>query len=199
MNLFIKRLPKRFFCYTTIRMDELSDIVNEKDEKASVKNRRDIKDDFVNTRYVNMFIRNAQGQFWVPWRGDDLKRWPSSPDFAVGGAVMAGETYLAAALREAKEELGLKITADDLKEVAYLSPYKYPIACFSKTYEYICDEVSFIVGEYKSVQWMEFSDLITLLTINEVSVKTDLLPILRLCYGSLRDMDRNIFKPDTSS
>lgn len=180
-------------------MDELSDIVNEKDQKVSVRNRKDIKGDFVNTRYVNVFIRNSQGKFWVPWRNDDLKRWPSSPDFAVGGAVMAGETYLAAAVREAEEEIGIKITEGDLKEIAYLSPYRYPVACFSKTYEFSRDDVPFVAGEYKSAQWMELPALVSLLVANEVSVKTDLLPILRLCYGSLRDMDRNIFKPDTSN
>ncbi len=180
-------------------MDELSDIVNEKDQKVSAKSRKDIKGDFVNTRYVNIFIRNYQGKFWVPWRSDNLKRWPSSPDFAVGGAVIAGEDYLVAALREAEEELGLRLTKSDLREIAYLSPYKYPVACFSKTYECIYDEVPFTAGEYKSAQWMELSELMGLLTANEVSVKTDLLPILRLCYGSLRNMDRDIFKPDISN
>jgi len=180
-------------------MSELSDIVNKKDEPVAVKSRDDIKGDFVNTRYVNIFIRNTAGQFWVPWRDDNLKRWPSSPDFAVGGAVLAGETYNAAAIREAQEELGLEITEDDLEELAYLSPYKYPIACFSKTYEYVSDQAPFIAGEYKSAQWMELSDLITLLTVNEVAAKTDLLPILRLCYGNLREMDRTLFRPDTST
>lgn len=180
-------------------MDELSDIVNEKDEKVSVKNRKDVKSDFVNTRYVNVFIRNSQGQFWVPWRNDGLKRWPSSPDFAVGGAVMAGERYLAAAVREAKEEIGLSIAESDLKEIAYISPYKYPVACFSKVYELTRDKVPFTTGEYKSAQWMDFSDLMVLLMANEVSVKTDLLPILQLCYGNLREMDRDIFKPNTQN
>ena len=184
------------FVILLLTMGELSDIVNARDEKVSVKNRKDIKGDFVNTRYVNIFIRNSHGQFWVPWRANDLKRWPSSPDFAVGGAVMAGETYGAAALREAEEEIGLRLTEGDLKEIAYLSPYKYPVASFSKTYELICSEVPFIAGEYKLAQWMELPDLIALLAVNEVAVKTDLLPILRLCYGNLRDMDRTLFRPD---
>lgn len=143
-------------CFAIILgMDELSDMVDRKDQKVTVKNRNDIEGDFVNTRYINIFICNHKGQFWVPWRRDDLKRWPASPDFAVGGAVEAGENYLSAAIREAKEEVGLELVPDSLKEIAYLSPYKFPVACFSKVYEHICDEVSFTSAEYKSAQWME--------------------------------------------
>lgn len=128
-------------------MDELSDIVNQQDQVIATKMRSQLAGDFVNTRYVNLFIRNSRGQLWVPFRNDDVKRWPSSPDFTVGGAVLAGEDYETAVIREAREEIGLELDIKDIKLLAYLSPYKFPIACFAKNYEYVCDDAPTVVPD----------------------------------------------------
>lgn len=179
-------------------MNEQCDIVNEQDQVITQKLRSEVKGDFVNTRYVNIFIRDSKGRFWIPTRRDDLKRWPSGPDFAVGGAVLAGENYLTAALREAKEEVGLDIDPVQLKEIAYLSPYKYPISCFTKVYELFLEEMPVsISSEYQSAQLYTLDELIVLLSANSKPTKTDLLPIVRLCYGALNRVDRAAFSPNS--
>lgn len=114
---------------------ELFDIVDQHDQptgqtapRGSIKGKNAI-----NTRYVSLFITNDQGQLWCPTRRLD-GNWPGGLDFAVGGAVMAGETYQTAAIREAAEEMALNLQPAQLTELAYLSPYKYPIGCFTKIY-----------------------------------------------------------------
>lgn len=47
-------------------------------------------------------------------RGDHLKTWPGHLDSSTGGHIDFGETPLQAALREAREELGLNLTTDRL-------------------------------------------------------------------------------------
>jgi 8-oxo-dGTP pyrophosphatase MutT (NUDIX family) len=189
-------LPVGFLFGTMRYMNEQCDIVNEQDQVIAQKLRSEVKGDFVNTRYVNVFIRDSKGRFWIPMRKDDLKRWPSGPDFAVGGAVMAGENYLVAVVREASEEVGLDIEPVQLKEIAYLSPYKYPISCFTKVYELILEDMPVnISNEYQSAQLYTIDELIVLLSANSKPTKTDLLPIVRLCYGALNRVDRTTFSP----
>jgi 8-oxo-dGTP pyrophosphatase MutT (NUDIX family) len=187
----------RRFLFGMIRyMNEQCDIVNEQDQVITQKLRNEVKGDFVNTRYVNVFIRDSKGRFWIPMRKDDLKRWPSGPDFSVGGAVMAGEDYLAATLRETKEEVGLDVKPTQLKEIAYLSPYKYPVSCFAKVYELFLEDMPVdISNEYQSAQLYTLDELIVLLSANSKPTKTDLLPIVRLCYGALNSGDRATFSP----
>ena len=52
--------------------NEQSDIVNEQDQVVAQKLRSEVKGDF-----VNIFIRDSKGRFWIPDAKDDLKRWPS--------------------------------------------------------------------------------------------------------------------------
>lgn len=176
--------------------DEQCDIVDEHDRVVGTKPRHEAKTDFVRKRYANIVIRNQAGQFWIPKRRDDLKRWASGLDFAAGGAVEAGEDYLAAALRELREEIGIDVDPSSLQQIAYLSPYKYPVACFMKVYELIVDAApGFTPEEYQSAQWYDWSELLSALTASNLPSKTDLLPVLRLCFGALSALDRKVFEP----
>jgi 8-oxo-dGTP pyrophosphatase MutT (NUDIX family) len=177
-------------------MDEKCDIVDKYDRVVGAKLRNEISSEFVSTRYVNILIRNSKGEFWIPSRRDDLKRWPSGPDFAVGGAVLSGEDYINAALREAGEEIGGRVTSSQLNELAYISPYKYPVACFMKVYELMTDNSPGILpSEYKSARWFKLDELLQQLIANELPTKTDLLPVIRLCYGALEHTDKSLLEP----
>jgi isopentenyldiphosphate isomerase len=65
---------------------------------------------------VHVWIRNSKGEYLIQRRSDKLKQWPGIWAVA-GGSAVAGENSLAAALREVREELGIKFEPDMLKKV----------------------------------------------------------------------------------
>ncbi len=149
----------------------------------------------INTRYVSVFIRNDLGQLWCPSRRLD-GNWPGGLDFAIGGAVAAGETYEAAAVREAAEEMALELQPSQLTEIAHLSPYKYPVGCFQKIFEVQLNDAPRPTGEqHLSGRWYDVNELIPALAVSRLPHKSDLLPVARLCYGPLKDLDRKQFAP----
>lgn len=175
---------------------EMVNTVNKNDQIVGQSDRRDIPGDFVNVRFVAAFIRNQLGQLWIPTRRLDKSRWPGGLDFAMGGAVEAGESYEQSAIREIREELGWNLTYQDLNEIAYLSPHKFPIACFLKVYELQREaEPAEIEDEYSGGRWYGVEELIAGLKTNRAPHKPDLLPVVRLCYGALQDLDRQKFRP----
>lgn len=171
----------------------MTNIVDKHDRVVGERERREVPGDFVNVRYVAAFVRNESGQLWVPTRRPDKTRWPGGLDFAMGGAVDAGEDYLQAAVRETKEELGEDIKAGDLREIAYLSPYKFPISCFLKVYELNLEREPAVTGdEYAGAKWYSVGGLIAELLANRAAHKSDLLPVVRLCYGAMEAGPRRL-------
>lgn len=66
-------------------------------------------------RAIVVFIVSLDGQkVLLQKRSKDKKLWPDMWDVAVGGHVDAGEFSYQAAIREAKEELGLSLKPQDL-------------------------------------------------------------------------------------
>lgn len=177
-------------------IEELNDIVDEYDRPAQKIARSSVGDNFVNVRYVSAFLTNSEGKLWIPRRKQTLERWPGGLDFTMGGAVLAGESYEAAAQREIFEELGIRVGAQDLHEIAYLSPNKFPVACFLKIYEWTGEEApTKIEAEYAGGRWYEIDELVSELSANLQPHKGDLLPVVRLCYGAMKQADRKQYQP----
>jgi isopentenyldiphosphate isomerase len=65
---------------------------------------------------VHIWIRNSEGEYLIQKRSEKVKLWPGIWA-ATGGAAIKGESSLDAALREAKEELGISLKPDMLKRV----------------------------------------------------------------------------------
>ncbi len=65
---------------------------------------------------VHVWIRNSKGQFLISQRSADRPTFPLMWE-CVGGSALAGEDSLTAALREAKEEVGIDLSADRGKMV----------------------------------------------------------------------------------
>ncbi len=61
---------------------------------------------------VHVWIRNAKGEYLISQRAADRQTFPLLWE-TVGGAVLAGETSLQGALREAKEEIGIDLQPGD--------------------------------------------------------------------------------------
>jgi isopentenyldiphosphate isomerase len=87
--------------------DELLDIVDEHDRVIGQAPRGEAYARGLRHRCVFIHVRDGQGRVFVHRRTADKLVFPSLYDLFVGGVVGAGESYDAAALREAEEELGV--------------------------------------------------------------------------------------------
>lgn len=64
----------------------------------------------------HLWIYNSKGEILLQHRCKEKKLYPNKWDISVAGAVDSGENPLQAAVREAKEEIGLVIPNNFLKE-----------------------------------------------------------------------------------
>ena len=85
-------------------------------------------------RYVNIFILNSKNELLIPKRSMNRRQFPGAFDFSCAEHVKSGESYLNAALRGLKEELGLENI--ELKEIGKITP-KEEMSGFAMTYECI--------------------------------------------------------------
>ncbi|WP_208105835.1 NUDIX hydrolase [Streptomyces sp. GC420] len=88
--------------------DELLDIVDEQDRVVGQARRADSYARRLRHRCVFVLARDAEDRIFVHRRTAAKLVFPSLYDMFVGGVVGAGESYEAAALREAEEELGVR-------------------------------------------------------------------------------------------
>lgn len=87
-------------------------------------------------RSSHVFIETFGGGFILQKKAKDTEnagKWSSS----VSGHVIYGETYKAAAIREAKEELGIKIIEEDFEEITKVQPCKETNNEFITLYSYL--------------------------------------------------------------
>ncbi|MFE4602075.1 NUDIX hydrolase [Kitasatospora indigofera] len=87
--------------------EELLDVVDAQDRVTGTAPRREVYRLGLTHRCVFILVRNPQGRIFVHRRTDTKMFAPGAYDMFVGGVVGAGETYGAAAVREAEEELGV--------------------------------------------------------------------------------------------
>ncbi|MFI1396567.1 NUDIX hydrolase [Streptomyces sp. NPDC020681] len=87
--------------------DEILDIVDENDEVIGQAPRGEAYARGMRHRCAFILARDAEGRIFVHRRTTTKLVFPSLYDMFVGGVVGAGESYDAAALREAEEELGV--------------------------------------------------------------------------------------------
>ncbi|ASW54927.1 NUDIX domain-containing protein [Plantactinospora sp. KBS50] len=92
---------------TALSADELLDIVDEHDRVVGRAARADAYARRLRHRCAAVLVRDPGGRIFVHRRTDRKLVFPGLYDMFVGGVVGAGESYAAAALREAEEELGV--------------------------------------------------------------------------------------------
>jgi isopentenyl-diphosphate Delta-isomerase len=68
-------------------------------------------------RAVHVIVWNHRGEILLQKRAATKASFPGCWDTSVGGHVGAGEGYLATALRECAEELGIEIASTDLSRI----------------------------------------------------------------------------------
>lgn len=94
-------------------MHELLEIVDEHDSVVGTAERSDIHAQGLLHREVHIFVTDG-ARIALQRRSAGARSWQGYLDATVGGHVEVGESYQAAALHEAREELGLTLTEADL-------------------------------------------------------------------------------------
>ncbi len=92
-------------------IDELLDVVNERDEVTGRQSRRRVHQQGLRHRAVHVLVFNASGHLFLQKRSATKDTFPGAWDSSASGHVDAGESYEACALREIREELGVTLDA----------------------------------------------------------------------------------------
>ena len=90
-----------------ITASETIDVVDDEDRVVGKATRREMRERNLLHRAVYIFVVNPLGEVFVHRRTATKDVYPGYWDVCVGGVVVAGETYDAAAEREIAEELGI--------------------------------------------------------------------------------------------
>ena len=92
-------------------MAEIFDVVNERDEVVGRRPRSEVHRLGLMHRAVHVLVFNARGQVFLQKRSMTKDRQPGMWDSSASGHVESGEDYDACAVREPREEIGLKLNA----------------------------------------------------------------------------------------
>lgn len=96
-------------------MEEKFDILNEYGEFTDiVKTRKEVHEKGLWHRAVVLFVINDINEVLLQKRSTTKKMWPNLWDITAGGHVLSGEFGYQALIREAKEEINLDLTKEEL-------------------------------------------------------------------------------------
>src|ERR1041384_8156341 len=91
--------------------EEIFDVVNERDEVIDRKPRSEVHRLGLLHRAVHVLIFNARGQLFLQKRSMKKDKSPGLWDSSASGHLDCGEDYDACAVRELREEIGLRASA----------------------------------------------------------------------------------------
>jgi len=98
-------------------MGEILDVVDENNEVIATASRTECHEQKLRHKGVQVFILNSEGDLFVQKRSDSKDIFPGLYEGGITGHVLSGDKCIDAAIRELKEELGIAVTAEDLKEI----------------------------------------------------------------------------------
>jgi isopentenyldiphosphate isomerase len=95
--------------------EEIFDVVNERDEVVGQNTRAEVHRLGLMHRAVHVLVFNRRGQVFLQKRSRLKDRHPRTWDSSASGHVDTGEEYDACAVRELREEIGLRLSAPPIR------------------------------------------------------------------------------------
>ncbi len=165
-------------------MDELLDLVDQDDNVIGKMWRSEVyAKGLSNFRAINAFLKNSQGEIWIPLRVATKKLFPLHLDMSVGGHVSSGESYDQSFKRELLEELNIDLTQVVYRKIGLFVPHKHNVSAFQTVYEIDYDkDPDFNKNDFIEGHWMLPEQVIKLIASGK-KAKSDLPKLLRLIYG----------------
>jgi len=157
--------------------DELLDLVDENDQVIGTilrsKSMLVHREGRGYLRAAELFIRNTDGQLWIPRRSMKKSIAPGGLDYSASGHVASGESYEEALRREVKEELNLDIKWESLKLIHKFPPVGDEPKFFRAVYIYESDEVpDFNRDDFTEYYWLTPEELLTKLEASELAKRS---------------------------
>lgn len=91
------------------RLDEIFDVVNERDEVIGQCTRGEVHRLGLRHRAVHVLVFNRRGEVFLQKRSMLKDTFPGAWDSSASGHLDTGEDYDACAIRELREEIGLRV------------------------------------------------------------------------------------------
>ncbi len=122
-------------------MEEEVDILDSKtgNPTGEVRLKKDAHKEGLWHRAVHVWLVNFKGEILLQRRSENKESHPNMWDISAAGHVSAGEDKVTSALREIEEEIGLKLSSIDLKQIGEI------------TQQHVLNNGTFINNEYNSI------------------------------------------------
>jgi isopentenyl-diphosphate delta-isomerase len=98
--------------------EELFDVLDENGNITGIrKTKKEIHERGLWHQSVHIWIYNSKGEILLQKKSKNKDSWSGMWDISVAGHISAGETPEHAVIREAEEELGIKVSLSQLKKL----------------------------------------------------------------------------------
>jgi isopentenyl-diphosphate delta-isomerase len=163
--------------------DEILDLVDTDDNVIGTMERSKVYETGLNNfRVINAFIINDKGKLWIPRRTAWKRLFPLCLDVSIGGHVSSGESYEEAFLREAEEEIGLRLHESDYREIARLTPEAHGVSAYMRVYEIRMNEVpGYNKRDFSEYYWLSPVQVLARIEKGE-KAKDDLTKLIKHIY-----------------
>jgi len=161
--------------------EDLIDVVDENDNVIDTKPKKEIREQVLTHRGVDIILLNSKNEIFVHQRSLHKKTYAGFWSIFLGGYVDHDEDYEMAALRELEEESGIK--ADTL---TFITSFRYTTKqddWFGRLYKFTSDREIIIQKEE-----IEQGFFIPLETLDEFINTHDIKPAHKFIYDHFRKL-----------
>lgn len=112
---------------------------------------------------VHVLIFNSEGKLLIQKRSMKKDRWPGLWDISVSGDVISGETSRDAAIREAREELGICLDLGLQRPLATTTYEKWFDDFFTVRMDIRIEEIDPLREEIDDIRWASLEEIETMI------------------------------------
>ena len=163
---------------------EMFDIVDGRNRIVGKEERSVVHKKHLKHRAVHIFVFNRKGQLFIQQRSFSKDTNPGKWGSSVGGHLDAGEYYLHAAVRELKEELGIRTDERKLKHFASFNASRISGWEFVKIYSLVYGgKIRMNKNELKNGKFVRIEELKEMLRKESASFTPDFAYYFKKLFG----------------